>query len=108
MSIPKGGRRRRTLSLSALWWSDDDKVSPAAGPGQVNRALDVFVNVMRDVNALKRFAKSGNMQRGVWDTQIARDIRFRMVGQDYVRVFQNVVQITANGRQMLNYQEDIA
>src|ERR1700676_3864545 len=70
-----------------------------------NPAMDVYVNVLRDVHALHKFRDKQVMQRGVWDAQVPRDVKIRLVKADYVVVSENVCYLTEVGLSVVEYRQ---
>jgi hypothetical protein len=72
---------------------------------KLNPAWDVYIDVLRDCNALKRFVPKQQIQRSVWDLKIAADIKQRFIWQEYVQLTPNVVYLTLDGLKILGYRE---
>lgn len=74
----------------------------------ISKAREIFIDVMRDVVILCRFRDSQVMQRGVWEAQVAADIRKRFIDGGYVKIERNIVYLTADGLEVLEYREATA
>jgi len=78
-----------------------------------NPALDVYINVARDVHILSQFAapqmapwRNFCMQRGAWDSQVPSDVKQRFIENKYVVIQKFAVYLTQLGKDILEYKED--
>jgi hypothetical protein len=74
-------------------------------PNKDNPALDVYVNTIRDVIALKYFEKSHYLSRAKWDQLVGKDVQKRLLDAYYVRINWPHVTLTAEGLEVIQYRE---
>jgi hypothetical protein len=72
---------------------------------RINPAMDVYVNILRDVHALQKFKEKQLIQRGIWDAQVPRDVKKRLIDADYVVVSENIVYITELALSVVEYRQ---
>jgi len=70
-----------------------------------NPAMDAYVDVMRDVIALRYFARNHKMTMDRWDQLVSRDTQIRLLSQFYVRIRKPDVLLTEDGLEVMGYRE---
>jgi len=80
---------------------------------KTNPALDLYINIARDVHILSQFTvpqmtpwRNYSMQRGAWDSQVPSDVKKRFAEQEYVIIEKHFVYLTAAAKGIIGYKPD--
>lgn len=78
-----------------------------------NPALDVYINIARDVHCLSQFTvpqlaqwRNYSMHRGIWESQVPSDVKKRFAEHEYVIIEKHFVYLTAAAKEIVGYRED--
>lgn len=78
-----------------------------------NPALDIYIDVARDVHVLGMFLvpqmapwRNYGMQRGVWDSQVPSDVKARFIEAKYVVIQKFAVYLTEVAKEIVRYNPD--
>jgi hypothetical protein len=71
----------------------------------MNSAYEMYLDILHDVKALRRFSEAQQIQRSTWDYRIPRAVKKRLILQGYVRLTENVCYLTEDGLSVVGYKE---
>lgn len=71
-----------------------------------NPALDCYIDAMRDCNALRQFRPMHSLSMRHWNILVSRDVQARLLAQNHVKIAQDTIYLTVDGRELLDSKED--